>query len=190
MATETYYERDYEWPRKKSTISNRQVGAFGCSHTWGVSVNYNEAWPWLLNANNFGLAGGSTDFISRNLAQVIDNFSLKKIYILYPAHTRFEYIKDGKIYQSLPTDCNRYKFREQNSEDWLVNNHRKNKEYIKKVCLEKQVELLDFEFEYFHQYIDYPDKWPLAKDNMHYNHQWHQWVAEILIQYEKTRHQT
>ena len=183
MVTKTF---QWEWPRKQSTISDSQLGAFGCSHTWGVGVKHNEAWPWLLNSNNFGFVSGSTDFISRNLIKVIDDFSLKKIYILYPSYTRFEYTVNNIIYQSLPTDRYRYQFREQNSEEWLLNNHRKNKEYIKKVCLEKQVKLIDFEFEYLHQFIDYPDRWPLAKDNMHYNHQWHKWVAEIFIQHEKT----
>ena len=183
---ETNINENFLWPRPSSLIKNSDAAAFGCSHTWGVGVEYDQTWPWLLNASNFGFAGGSTDFISRNLSKIIEDYFLKKVYILYPNYTRFEFTKGNKIFQSLPTDPSRYLFRDKNSEEWLLKNHNKNKEYIKSVCYEKQVELIAIEFNDLHQYINYPDTWPKAEDGMHFSSQWHTWVAEVFKKYEKT----
>lgn len=177
-----------EWPRENTILVDKEIrsGCFGCSHTWGTGVEYNQAWPWLLNSHNFGFTGGSINFISRNILKVINEYSLEKIYILYPSYTRFEYEDNGIIFQSLPTDPNRHLFKIQNSEEWLLNNYRENKFKIKSICQEKNVKLVDLDFEELHKYIDYPDRWPMAKDGSHFGPQWHIWVAEIFKNHEKT----
>lgn len=181
----------WEWPRDGGLIKNSCAGAFGCSHTWGHSIEYYQAWPWLLGANNFGFVSGSTDFISRNLSEAVDEYNLNKIYILYPNYSRFEYEdSEGWIWQSNPTDEDRYKFREQNEEQWLVDNHQKNKDYIRNFCSKNKITLIDIEFEELHETIGYPDTWPRASDGMHFDCQWHRWVADIFKDHEKTRTKT
>jgi hypothetical protein len=178
----------WEWPRNNSKIKNSKIGAFGCSHTWGHSVEHHQAWPWLLGANNFGFVSGSTDFISRNLKNTVKEYKLEKVYILYPNYTRFEYTDEhGWIWQSNPTDENRYIFREQNEELWLTEHHDKNKKYIRNFCKDNNILLIDLEFEDLHQIIGYPDTWPRASDGMHFDCQWHRWVADIFKNHEKTR---
>lgn len=178
----------FEWPRNNSIFPHADSGCFGCSHTWGVGNDYNEAWPYLLNSNNFGFPGGSINFISRVIQEIIQEYSLKKVYILYPNWTRFEYLRDdNKWDQSLPTDENRYKFKEQNDDKWLLKNHESNKNKIRQICHDSQVKLIDLELEDLHPIIDYPDKWPKARDGGHWGPQWHQWVAEIFKNEETNR---
>lgn len=67
---------DYQF-RTSITDSNRI--AFGCSHTWGVGVESNETWPCYINAKNYGVTGCSSDLISRISKQLIS----KKIPALF-----------------------------------------------------------------------------------------------------------
>ena len=171
----------WEWPRSNTVIDGSTVGAFGCSHTWGVGVGHDETWPWLLGASNFGFAGGSLDFITRNINTVVTQYKLTKIYVLYPHYSRFEYLdQDGYYTQSLATDGNRYQFKAFNEESWLVTNHKQNKIYLQEFCKNKNLELIDLELDDLHPYIDYPDRWPRAADGQHFNKKWHTEVAEIF----------
>jgi len=45
----------------RNKITNSDSIAFGCSHTWGVGVENNETWPYLLGAKNFGVGSASGD---------------------------------------------------------------------------------------------------------------------------------
>jgi hypothetical protein len=96
--------------------------ALGCSHTYGVGVEVNEAWPYLLGANNFGKSGCSADYLLRIAPELIAKYQPITMYILWPDWTRFEYIKDGKYYQSLVSDLNRIEFMESHTTEWLLNN--------------------------------------------------------------------
>jgi len=93
--------------------------ALGCSHTWGVGVEWNEAWPHLLHAMNFGLGGTSADFVVRVGKKLLSEHKVSTVYVLWPDWSRFEYEKDDKFYQSLPTDRDRIYWMGTRDEPWL-----------------------------------------------------------------------
>ena len=93
--------------------------ALGCSHTYGVGVEKDEAWPSLLGLVNYGVPGCSTDLIVRTLPKILEKEQPDIVYILWPDWTRFEYRKDGEWNQSHPTDSNRIDFMESHPEEWL-----------------------------------------------------------------------
>lgn len=158
--------------------------AFGCSHTYGVGVEPHEAWPYLLNAVNLGIRGGSVDAIARTLPEHLDYHRPDIIYILWPDWTRFEYLVGNVIHQSLPTDKNRIQFMEFATDEWLQQNFNAKVSEVKDCCRSAGVNLVDMTLYDLALYIDQPDRWPLSKLGHHYSPLWHQWVADIFKQKE------
>ena len=158
------------------TVMNKL--AFGCSHTYGIGVEPTEAWPSLLDAINLGVPGCSIDLIARILPSMLDKYTPHIVYILWPDWTRFEYIEHGIYKQSLPMDSNRIYFMEKATDEWLQNNYLEQVEKIRKSCCE--IELIDITLYDLIPFIDHADKWPISKLGHHYNHEWHQWVANIF----------
>lgn len=154
--------------------------AFGCSHTYGIGVESHEAWPYLLNAANFGQPGVSADFIVRTAPAVIEKYQPRTIYILWPDWTRFEYIQDSKYQQSLATDSNRVQFMQSHPESWLLSNFQTQLKKMQDLCNILNIRLIGMTLDDLIPYIDHADRWPLSKLGHHYSPVWHQWVADIF----------
>lgn len=153
--------------------------ALGCSHTYGTGVEKHEAWPALLGAENLGIEGISTDYIARNINKYLEQYKPSTVYILWPDWTRFEYtVGGGGHFQSLPTDKNRIHFMATATDEWLQNNFIEKRDQVIDAC--KDIELIDMTLYDLHEYIDYPDRWPLSKLGHHYSEVWHQWVADLF----------
>ena len=150
--------------------------AFGCSHTYGVGVAVDETWPYYLRAMNFGVPGCSSDLIIRTMPAILDRYTPKVVFILWPDWTRFEI---GTI-QSLPTDKNRIHYMKDHDESWLKNNFKQRVAQANAICENKGIKLVDMTLSDLIPYIDYPDKWPLSKLGHHFNNIWHNQVATIF----------
>jgi len=160
--------------------SGHNALAFGCSHTYGIGVESNEAWPYLLNAANFGQPGVSADFIVRTAPAVIEKYQPQTIYILWPDWTRFEYIQDAKYQQSLVTDSNRVQFMQSHPESWLLSNFQTQLKKMQDLCNILNIRLVGMTLDDLIPYIDHADRWPVSKLGHHYSPEWHQWVADIF----------
>ena len=154
--------------------------AFGCSHTYGVGVQPDQAWPYLLNATNCGISGASSDLIVRLARPTIETHKPSLIYVLWPDWTRFEYIEQGIFNQSLPTDKNRIQFMERATDEWLQTNFNNQVQIFKSLCSEYNIKLIDITLYDLITYMDHADKWPRTSDNSHYDHTWHRQVADIF----------
>lgn len=152
--------------------------AVGCSHTYGVGVDPQQAWPILLGAINCGVSGVSSDYIARNLPTLLEKYQPSIVYVLWPDWSRFEYIEHGEFKQSLATDSNRINFMATATDEWLQENFNKQVNTVKELC--KGIQLVDMTLYDLIPYIDHADRWPLASDGSHFNHEWHQWVADIF----------
>lgn len=154
--------------------------AFGCSHTKGIGVDPHEAWPALLNLKNYGVAGCSTDHIVRIAPNIIQQESPKKIYVLWPDWTRFEYLDSREYKQSLPTDHNRIIFMAEWTDKKLQENFNNQVNKFRDICKNANIKLIDITLDDLVPYIDHADRWPLSKLGHHYSPQWHNWVANIF----------
>jgi len=158
--------------------------AFGCSHTYGVGVEKDEAWPHLLGAGNYGVSGCSSDYIARTAPPIIDELLPSVVYILWPDWTRFEYIENGIHRQSLATDANRINFMEMATDEWLQENFSKHVSYVREYCSLRNTKLIDISLYDLIPYMDHADKWPLSKLGHHYGPVWHSQVADIFKKLE------
>jgi len=152
--------------------------AFGCSHTYGVGVDTNQAWPNLLGAINYGKAGCSSDYVARIMPGLLAKHNPSTVYVLWPDWTRFEYIQCGQYLQSLPTDSNRIYYMEKATDEWLQTNFKQQQQTVYDLC--KNIKLVDMTLYDLIPYIDHADQWPKASDGSHFNHEWHRWVADIF----------
>ena len=152
--------------------------ALGCSHTYGTGVEKHEAWPALLGAENLGIEGISIDYIARKINKCLEQYNPTTVYILWPNWTRFEYVVNGEYLQSTPNDSNRINLMKMATDEWLRNNFIVKRNQIITAC--KDIELIDMTFFDLHEYIDYPDTWPISKLGHHYSEVWHQWVADLF----------
>lgn len=155
--------------------------ALGCSHTWGVGVESHEAWPHLLNAMNFGIAGCSANLVVRMGKEVLkNNPQVTKVYVLWPDWTRFEYEKDGTIHQSLATDPDRLKLMFQYTDLELKKNFNQQTEDLKLFCQDRDIRLIGISLYDLIPYLDHSSRWPLSNLGHHYAPSWHQKVANIF----------
>ena len=83
----------------RNLIKNSSIAAFGCSHTYGVGVAAEEAWPYILKAMNFGRGSSSIDAIARFIPEKLEeNPEVDTVLLLAPDWSRFEYVKDGEYF--------------------------------------------------------------------------------------------
>jgi hypothetical protein len=162
----------------RSLIDNSSTVALGCSHTWGIGVEAEEAWPYLLGASNFGKPGCSADYVARILPEVLTRYNSKTVYVLWPDWTRFDYEVNGEFVTSLPQDKNRIFFMDTATDEFLKENYLKHVNTVHELC--KGIDLVDISLYDLISFIDHADKWPLSLLGHHYNHVWHEWVADIF----------
>ena len=164
----------------RNLINSSDSVAFGCSHTWGVGVDANETWSYYLDAMNFGINGCSADFVVCLAFDILDKYQPTIAYVLWPDWSRFEYKKNGKYIQSLPTDSNRIYFMETHPEEWLKNNFQHQVNTMNQYCNQRNIKLIDMSLYDLIPYIDHADRWPLSKLGHHYAPSWHKQVADIF----------
>lgn len=149
--------------------------AFGCSHTYGMGLaDRTKAWPSLLGAINYGLPGGSTDYIARTCEEKIIEHSPDIMYVLWPDWTRFEL--DGRQINPM-NDTELYRNR---TNDWLIDNWETQKVKVEMVCKKHNVILADLTMQNISKIIDETDVWPLALDGGHFAEPWHEWVSDLF----------
>lgn len=165
----------------RNIIAESKSVAFGCSHTWGVGVEPEETWPYLIGAKNFGVGGCSADYIVRTAPDLIKQNNVKNVFILWPDWTRFDYLKNETYYTSLPTDENRILYMKTYPTEWLIKNFYQQVEKFKTWCNENDIKLIDMTLYDLIPYIDHADVWPVSKLGHHYAPEWHQWVAKIFV---------
>lgn len=170
----------HEYQQFRNPTDHSESIALGCSHTWGVGVEANEAWPSILGAMNFGLEGASGDQVVRIANEQIPKHRPRIVYCLWPDWSRFEYVRDGKIYQSLPTDPNRIDFMSTHDDRWCRSNFSNNLQNLAKLCSEHNARLIDMTLYDLIPYIDHADRWPLSRLGHHYSPEWHRWVADLF----------
>ena len=153
--------------------------AFGCSHTYGIGVNPEHAWPSLLGAINYGVPGCSSDLIARTMPNILNKHQPSEVYVLWPDWGRFEYKEQGKIKQSLATDSNRIQFMSTATDEWLLSNFNKQVTTVKNLCSEIRLIHLTF-FNLAPPLMEYACLYPKGRDNVHYDESFHRKVAEIF----------
>jgi hypothetical protein len=84
-----YELNDYGF-REIPSVDNHKRAAFGCSLTYGFEVDRVDAWPYLLNAYNFGVAGCSPQTVSRLVSEWIPDSNFEEIFIVMPDSARRE----------------------------------------------------------------------------------------------------
>jgi hypothetical protein len=162
--------------------------AFGCSHTWGAEVEFNETWAYHVNAKNYGVGGASSDLIVRIAADIIDNEHPSTVFLLWPDWSRFEHFQNGEYIQILPKTRNRIQFMHSHNEQWCKSNFLKNVEKMHKICNDRSVQLIDMTLYDLIPYMDYADRWPISKYGSHYAPEWHQKVANLFLWAKENNH--
>lgn len=169
--------------RDKSTTGR---GAFGCSFTYGTGVEYDEAWPKLIGANNYGLPGSSNDKICRLAIEYISIAKPDAIFVMWTFENRREWIdEDGNVLRfkaddvrKLPGRSNRYKWEEAHFElynkHWDHYNYSKNKLLLENFCVNTDVKL----YQLYVSDIDHTLMNSYGSDKAHPGKEWHIHVSE------------
>jgi hypothetical protein len=164
----------------RNLISDSNRISFGCSHTWGVGVEANETWSYILNSKNFGISGCSTDYIVRIAPDIIKEHHPDIIFVLWPDWTRFDYLKNNEYHTSLPMDKDRIHHMEKCNESWLKENFDIQVSAFKNLCKDNNIRLVDMTLYDLIPYLDHADRWPVSKLGHHYAPSWHKSVADLF----------
>ena len=167
--------------------SKTRMLCIGDSHTYGAGNQEQEIWPELLKNKlgieqilNLGVPGVSADHLARNITSYVDRFKPEEVFVLWPDYSRFEYDYYGVIKQSLPTDSNRIYFMETATEEWLLSNFKSAQDKVTYTCRKNNIKLRTLTLYDLIPIIDHADRWPIAANETHFNHKWHNLVAEIF----------
>ena len=161
--------------------------AFGCSHTFGIGVNPEDAWPAKLDAINYGVPGCSTDLIAHTCEEKIHDHEAEVVYAFWPDWTRFEFNGTQILPNSNPE---LYKNR---SDEWLKQNRENKIVEIETICARNNCLLVGLYMEDLFGILDHSDKWPAANDDSHFGAAWHIWLADLFriresfLKYEQAR---
>jgi hypothetical protein len=124
------YEINEHRFRTSSKTNNKRsknlIACFGCSHTFGEGLPWNETWPSILNSmmgsewvvRNYGFSGASNDMIARYIHNYTLENNPKCICVFLPETLRMElYDKNENDFNNfLPTDNDEIK--KYNIEKW------------------------------------------------------------------------
>lgn len=155
-------------------------GAFGCSFTYGTGVHYNEAWPFLLGANNFGLPGSSNDKICRLAIEYIRTYKPKNIFVMWTFLNRREWLDDQGTVLRFKADDVKYRWEqahlELQNEYWDNYNKDKNILLLENFCVNTNVTLYQLSVDS----INHTELGSFGSDNSHPGTVWHSHVAEYF----------
>ena len=182
-----------EWGyRGEIQPGNNVDAAFGCSVTFGASVDESHHWPGILEIANCGQPGSSNDKIVRLAISYINTFSPKSIYVCWTYPQRREWIaEDGNIHVFKNLSPSEQKERLQSMDlDWKTShlilgndiwdeyNYEKNKLLLSNFCNANEVNLKEITV----MDIDHLS-YPLARDLQHPGPDWHAVIAAELSEY-------
>jgi hypothetical protein len=159
-----------------------QDAAFGCSMTYGLGVDENQAWPSLVGVYNLGQPGSSNDRIVRLAIEYINDYRPNNIFVMWTFPERREWIdKKGTPIRFVPSS-ERHKNTIWHRAHTLLDseendkyNYNKNKLLLQTYCSLHCVNLHQT-YVYNHNMHVYP----LGKDNAHPGPLWHKEVAEYF----------
>jgi hypothetical protein len=76
---------------QRDQFTDTDTACFGCSFTYGVSLEYHQTWPYHLgNAKNYGVPGNSISAIVGTAYWYVQNFKCDRLVMLLPALFRFQ----------------------------------------------------------------------------------------------------
>lgn len=94
--------------------TEKTIACFGCSHTFGAGLPWNETWTFGLNSlmgeewdvRNYGVCGASNDMVSRHIHNYTLNHNPNYICVFLPETLRMELYDQNKndFNNFLPTD--------------------------------------------------------------------------------------
>jgi len=84
----SYHYDSYGFRKPEGVIGKRV--AFGCSHTFGYEVAFENSYPFLLGATNFGVTAASPQTVARLVKNWIPNSEVEEVIILMPEPARRE----------------------------------------------------------------------------------------------------
>ena len=92
----------------RDDIGNCQIACFGCSQTWGSSLEYGQSWPNQLqkitgrSVKNLGIGASNNNEIITFADYFINNFKSDVTLIYLPHSYRRQLIKDSKVLSLRP----------------------------------------------------------------------------------------
>lgn len=160
--------------------------ALGCSHTMGVGIPIEWAWPSLVEKDrpypmlNLGLGAGTTDTVARILTNITGLFQINTVFIFWPEFERFETYNDEKADFVLP----RHGLLEHT---WNMDQNISLNRFYKNKLI---VDLLghnivdhtchDF-FKVFREYWNRNFYLDHARDGMHFGPESHKFIAKLFL---------
>ena len=102
--------------------------ALGCSHTEGIGLPAEWAWPALLEKQthlpmlNLGQGSGATDTVARILTNISGTYDIQTVYIQWPEPNRFEIYENHLIKSMFPLSTSFDKFHIWNTEESISKN--------------------------------------------------------------------
>ena len=153
--------------------------AFGCSFTYGYSIEHKDSWPALLDLYNCGQNGSSNDRITRHAIEYINTYHPENIYIMWTIKSRREWIDEDSNILRFKIDDSTMEYKWQEAHLELSNteidnyNYRKNNLLLNSFCVFNNVRLHQLDI----HSIDHTTM-PLGSDNSHPGVEWHAIIAD------------
>ena len=180
------YEFNQYGFRGKIIPAPGQAAAFGCSFTFGDSVDEHEHWPGLIGVANCGENGASNDRIVRQAVKYIEHWGPSEIYVMMTFAGRREHADDSGALRNFNSDTAYEKklhgvwetgcvLLSNEFSDQL--NYDKNKLLLECYCQSRGVKL-----HLTNVWAVPQDKsWTPARDLLHPGPAWHSKIAENFI---------
>jgi hypothetical protein len=157
--------------------------AFGCSCTFGSSVDEHHTWANILELANCGQPGSSNDKIARLAISYIKTFKPTDIYVCWTFPSRREWVDPkGNMIRSFCRTFNEQRIDADSALFYLSNlrwddyNYEKNKMLLESICYMHNVILHQTSvFKHPH------DQYPRGRDLAHPGPDWHVIIAEQFL---------
>ena len=166
----------YGFREKREYQTSRNM-ALGCSYTYGVGVEREEAWPYILEklikseVYNFGVGGASLDTMSRVASYWIPKLKPEKIFIALEFIDRIELFLENKTWGKITPFVPKIEhlFLEEN----IYVNFHKNINLLKSICRDNGTKMI-----IIHEELPGTDR--LGSDKSHPGPNWHNDVANLF----------
>jgi len=191
------YHFDCNGFRKSHTLDDSKLWFFGCSHTFGQSVEYDNCFPKIAAEQldipfyNFGTPGSSIDLVARLLFKLKTKLKDKKIVIFLPYFARFETILDNKFLNMHPKNKDYNNFVPlENVNGFLKYNTLQSIMLIKSLLLNVEHLIISNykseEIKYFNPINIENCLVDVSGDGWHYGSQTHKNIANVIVNHIKS----
>ena len=184
----------------RDDIGDCDIACFGCSQTWGSSLEYEESWPSQLqkitgrSVKNLGIGGSNNNEIMAFADYYIKNYKSDVTLIYLPHSYRRQLIMDGKVL-NLSTASEKNRELLINGEEHSIASlsgelydRLENMSKKSKVCfgtyqtseyeLYEKTPLKKYMFPFLQG-----DKYPKASDNLHHGAEFNRDFAKMLVDF-------